>query len=190
MTIRQPAPSIVDVNLLPIDQRPPQVSSLALGIAAVLAVLLLAAVPLAFRANAAQERATDAQQLATGAQIELNAVEAELAQGRALRTEIDQLVFDQQKLEAEREFLQGGTRGLHEDLFWLYGLGFLPIGARITAVTSTETGFTVDGTAAGALDGIAYAEKLVTVGGFASARMVSFTPGDRAAGRFAVEVQR
>jgi hypothetical protein len=117
-------------------------------------------------------------------------VEAELAQGRALRTEIDQLALKQQELEAERAFLQGGTRPLHDDLFWLHGLGFLPVGARITAVTSTESGFSVDGTATGALDGIVYADKLVSVGGFASARMVSFTPGDRAAGRFTVEVER
>lgn len=190
MMIGKPASSIVDVNLLPREQRPPQVSGLALGIAAVLALLLLTAVPLAFRATAAQERAADAQQLAQGAQLELNAVEGELAQGRALRTEIDELAQKQKEVEAERAFLQGGTRSLHEDLFWLYGLNFLPTGARITSVTSTETGFSVDGTALGALDGIAYAEKLVTVGGFPSARMVSFTPGDHAAGRFTVEVER
>jgi hypothetical protein len=190
MTIQTHMPAIVDVNLLPAEQRPAQVSGLALAIAAFLAILLLAAVPLAFRTNAAQERATDALQLAQGAEIELEAVEAELAQQRALRVETDQLVSQQELLESERMFLQGGARPLHEDLFWLYGLGFLPPGARITAVTATETGFSVDGTAAGALDGIAYAEKLASTGGFASARMVSFTPGDRTTGRFTVEVQR
>lgn len=180
---------IVDLNLLPVAARPPQVSGLALAIAGVLAVMLLASVPLAFRMEAARVRADDMEQLARGAEIELTAVEAELAQQRALRVEIDTATSQTGALQAERAFLQGGSRPLHDDLFWLYGFGFLPAGARITTITGTDTGFRVDGTAGGPLDGIAYAQNLVETGGFPAARMTSYTPGETS-GVFTVEVQR
>jgi hypothetical protein len=185
-----PAPIIVDLNLLPTQLRPAQVSGFALLVAAVLALLLLAAVPLAFRATDARAQANDAQQLQRDAEVELGALEAELSQGRALKLEAEAALLEWQAFEDERDFLQGGARPLHEDLFWLYGFGFLPAGARITGITASEDGFSVDGTATGALDGIAYAQKLVEQGGFESARMTSFAPGDRTAGAFTVEVVR
>lgn len=189
MKTQTAAGAIVDVNLLPASVRPPQVSGLALGIAGLLAILLFASVPLAFRLESARVQADEMEQLAQGAEIEMTGLEAELAQQRGLRVEIDTATMQTAALESERAFLQGGSRPLHEDLFWLYGFNFLPPGARITAVTGTETGFRVDGTAGGALDGIAYAEQLTTTGGFPAARMTSYTPGERG-GVFAVEVVR
>ncbi len=180
---------IVDVNLLPVSVRPPQVSGLALGIAGLLALLLLASVPLAFRMESARVQADEMEALAQGAEVEMGGLEAELAAARGLRVETEAAEAQTAALEAERAFLQGGSRPLHEDLFWLYGYGFLPAGSRITAVTSTETGFRVDGTAGGALDGIAYAEKLSTTGAFPAARMTAYTPGERG-GVFTVEVVR
>lgn len=181
--------AIVDVNLLPVSVRPPQVSGLALAIAGVLALLLLASVPLAFRMESARAQADEMEAFAQSAEVEMGGLEAELAAARGLRVETEATEAQTAALQAEREFLQGGSRPLHEDMFWLYGFGFLPAGSRITSVTSTETGFRVDGTAGGALDGIAYAENLSTTGGFPAARMTSYTPGERG-GVFTVEVVR
>jgi hypothetical protein len=182
--------AIVDLNLLPIEHRPAQVSGLALGIAGVLALLLLASVPLAFRMEAARVRADDMQALASGADFELQGVEAELAQQRALRVEIDTANADFKRLESELAFRQGGARALHEDLFWLHGMGFLPAGSRLTEITATEMGFRVVGVTGGVLDGIAYAQNLVEKGGFPEARMVTYAPGDSGGGSFTVEVTR
>ncbi len=191
MSMQNTGPAaIVDVNLLPAEYRPAQVSWMALGVAAVLAVMLLAMIPLAFRLEAAQARADDALELAKGAEFELTAVESELAQQRALRIEIDTGNARLEALRGERAFMQGGTRPLYEDMFWLYGFGFLPAGAHITAVTGSPTGFKVDGQATGPLDGIAYAQKLATQGGFEAARMTAYTPGTQAGGQFTVEVTR
>jgi hypothetical protein len=183
-------PAIVDINLLPREHRPAQVSGLSLAVAAFLAICLLATIPLAFRAEAARGRAEAAQHIAEDAEVQLRGVESELARERALRAEIDTATTQAQVLHDKRAFLQGGARPLSEDLFWLYGLGFLPAGARITSVANSEAGFQVDGVATGPLDGIAYAAKLVENGGFVEARMTSFTPGDRTGGQFTVEVTR
>ena len=182
--------AILDMNLLPNEHRPPQVSGWALAFAGILAVCLLITVPLAFRAEAAGDQAAAANDLAEQAQIELEGVEAELAQARALRTETDVATFRTAALQSEREALQGGTRPLSEDLFWLYGFGFLPEGARITAVDAAEVGFAVTATGVGPLDGVSYAAKLVETGGFPAARMTSFTPGSQDRGTFVVEVTR
>jgi hypothetical protein len=181
---------IVDINLLPSEYRPAQVSWMALAVAAVLAALLLAMIPLAFRLEAAKARADDALELAKGAEFELSGVEAGLARQRSLRIEIELANAQADALRTERTFMQGGTRPLSDDLFWLYGFGFLPPGARITSVTGTQTGFKVDGVASGPLDGISFAEKLVAEGGFQAARMTAYTPGSQSAGQFTVEVTR
>ena len=185
-----PAAAIIDINLLPQEHRPAQVSWMALGVAAVLAVLLLAMIPLAFRLEAARTRAEGALELAESSEFELSGVEAELAQQRALQVDIDTTVAETTALQADRDFLQGGARPLSEDLFWLYGFGFLPPGARILSVTGNETGFKIDGQATGPLDGIAYADKLANEGGFEAARMTAYTPGSQAGGQFTVEVTR
>lgn len=182
--------AIIDLNLLPREHRPAQVSWMALGVAALLAVMLLAMIPLSFRMEAARSRADDALERAETSEYELSSVEAELAQQRALRVQIDVAAAETESLQAERSFLQGGTRPLSEDLFWLYGFGFLPPGARILGVTSTEDGFQVDGQATGPLDGIAFAEKLLSAGGFSAARMTAYTPGAQSGGQFTVEVTR
>lgn len=182
--------AIVDINLLPREHRSAQVTWFALGIAGVMAVLLLAMIPLAFRMEAARTRAQDALAIAESAEFELSALEGELAQARALRTESETNASELKALNMEQSFKQGGTRDLSEDLFWVYGFGFLPPGSRITSVTTIDGGLRVEGRATGALDGIAFAEKLVTTGGFAAARMTAYTPGDRVAGQFTVEVTR
>jgi len=190
MSTHEAAPAIIDINLLPREHRPAQVSVLALVFAGALALCLLATIPLAFRAEAARESAAAATRLAGDAQYELQAVEQELAIERALRTEIITASARTQELTEERAFLQAGSRTLSEDLFWLFGFGFLPAGARITSVTTIETGFQVEGAGTNPLDGIAYAEKLVSQGHFPAARMTSFTPGTGGGGRFTVEVSR
>jgi hypothetical protein len=85
--------------------------------------------------------------------------------------------------------LQQGQRPLHEDLTMLSGWGFLPAGARITRIAGEPSGFRVEGTAAGPLDAIAYAQKLVTDGGFPAARLASFAPA-AGGGAFVLEVAR
>ena len=143
-------PAIIDINLLPKEHRPAQVSAWALVFAGFLAVCLLLTIPLAFRAEEARARADDATELAQGAEVELEAVEAELAQARALRAEIEVAEAETLALQTERQALQGGSRALSEDLFWLHGYGFLPVGSRITTVDASEAGFVVTGTAPGA----------------------------------------
>jgi hypothetical protein len=182
--------AIIDLNLLPREHRPAQVSGLALAVGAFLVLCLVAAIPLAFRMEAARDRATEASTLLEGARFELRGVEVELARRRVLQVEAETASAEALRLQGERAFLQRGTRPLAEDLFWLYGLNFLPAGARITTIGPTEEGFRVEGTAAGPLDGISYAEKLVSVGGFPSARMAAFTPGQSGGGLFTVEVRR
>jgi len=183
-------PGIIDVNLLPQEHRPAQVSWMALGVAAVLAVLLLAMIPLAFRLEAARTRADEALQLAKGSELELTGIEGELARQRALRVELEASTAETTALQEEREALQGGVRPLADDLFWLYGFGFLPPGASIVAVSPSEGGLKVDGKANGPLDGIAFAEKLVSQGGFQAARMTAYTPASEQGGQFTVEVTR
>jgi hypothetical protein len=189
MSAAQPAPAIIDINLLPEKLRPAQVSGWALAFAGVMALCLLLMIPLAFRMEDARSRAVDAEDLAFKSEYELQAVQAELSQARALRVETDANVAQTQALTQTRAALQGGRRPLAEDMFWLYGFGFLPAGSRITAVDPAKDGLVVTGTAPGPLDGIAYAAKLVGVGGFPAARMTSYAPGERG-GVFKVEVTR
>lgn len=189
-TMTAAAPAIVDINLLPAIHRPRQVTWSQIAIAAALAITLVAMIPLAFRLEAARSDARTAQQLAQQSEIELEGLQSELAQQRALRVETDTTLAQLDVLTAKRELFQGGQRSLAIDLFWLYGYGFLPPGARIVAVAATQGGLTVDGTATDPLDGIAYARSLVEAGGFPSARMSSFTPGDQTGGQFSVEVTR
>jgi hypothetical protein len=185
-----PAPAIVDINLLPAIHRPAQVTGLQLAIASLLLVAFLAMIPLAFRLDTARTQAADARQLASDAEVELGGLESELAEHRALVAETEVTRAQLDLLVAKRDLFQGGQRSLADDLFWLYGFGFLPTGSRITNVATNGEGFQVDGVAAGPLDGIAFAAKLVEVGGFPSARMTSYTPADNAGGHFSLEVTR
>ena len=73
----------------------------------------------------------------------------------------------------------------------LFGYGaFLPPGVRVTAVSGADHALKVDGAAPGPLDAIAYAERLVTSGGFSSAHLASFAPGANGGGQFTIEVAR
>jgi hypothetical protein len=56
-------------------------------------------------------------------------------------------------------------------------------------VSAAPSALRVDGVAGGPLDAIAYAEKLMEDGGFASARLASFAPG-AGGGVFTIEVGR
>ena len=181
---------IVELNLLPRAERPGEVSPLALIFAAAVIVAIAALVPLSLQARAARSDADAMQSRATAAENALHDVQIDLARQRALRTEIDRAQADLGATTALREQMQGGTRPLHEDFVWLYGLGFLSNGMKVTAVTGTASGFRVDGAAPGPLDAIAYAAKLTGDGAFPAARMTAFTPAAKNGGQFTVEVTR
>jgi hypothetical protein len=185
------APSrIVELNLLPRAERPGEVAPIALVFAAAVIVSIAALVPLSLQARAARSDADAMQARAAAAEAGLHDVQVDLARQLALRAEIDKSKADLDAVTAVRAQMQGGTRPLHEDFIWLYGLGFLTNGMKITAVTGTASGFRVDGAAPGPLDAIAYAEKLTTDGGFPAARVSAFTPAAKNGGQFTVEVTR
>lgn len=190
MTTLALTPAIIDINLLPAAHRPAQVTWVQIVIAAILCASVAVMIPLAFTLEGARNDAAAAKRIALEAEVEFGGLESELTQHRALIAETEVTRAQLEVLVAKRELFQGGRRPLAEDLFWLNGFGFLPAGARITNVAPTADGFRVDGVAAGPLDGIAYAGQLVEVGGFASARMSAYTPGDRGGGQFSVEVTR
>jgi hypothetical protein len=181
---------VVELNLLPRSERPGEVSPLALVFAAAIIVAIAALVPLSLQARTARSDADAMQARAEAAENGLHDVQLDLARQRALRAEIDQSKADLDAVTTVREQMQGGTRPLHEDFIWLYGLGFLTSGMKITAVTGTASGFRVDGAAPGPLDAIAYAEKLTSEGGFPDARVSAFTPAAKNGGQFTVEVTR
>lgn len=184
------APAIVELNLLPKTQRPTEVSARAIAFGAAIAVAIAALVPLSLQAHGARADASAMQERAAAAEAGLHGVQVDLARQRALRSELDQAKADLASATDVREQMQGGTRPLHDDFRWLYGLGFLTDGMKITAVTGTADGFRVDGAAPGPLDAIAYAGKLATTGGFPGARVSAFTPAAKDGGQFTVEVTR
>ncbi len=182
--------AIVELNLLPKEQRPAEASPQTLAFGAAVIVAVVALVPLSLQAHTARANAQAMQDQATAAEAGLREVQLDLARQRALRSEVEQTKVDLAAITAVRETMQGGTRPLHDDFIWLYGLGFLTDGMKVTAVTGTVDGFRVDGTAPGTLDAIAYAEKLAASGGFPAARVSAFTPGAKSGGQFTVEVTR
>jgi hypothetical protein len=184
-----PARRIIDVNLLPREQRPADVPPLAIAIAVAIVAGLAVLAPLAFRAHAARDRADAVERRAADAERSLRGVEVHIAEHRGLRLQLDAVNAQLTALRDERAHLQGGARPLGDDLAELWGWGYLPAGARITAVSGTDRGFKVDGAAPDPLLAIAYADALVKQGQFASARMASFTPG-ATGGQFSIEVMR
>ncbi len=183
-------PSIVELNLLPREQRPAEASAQALAFGAAVVIAVAVLVPLSVQAQSARSDAQAMKDQASVAEAGLRDVQLDLARQRALRAEVEQTKADLAAVTAVREKMQGGTRPLHDDFVWLYGLGFLTDGMKVTAVTGTVDGFRVDGVAPGTLDAIAYAEKLATSGGFPAARVSAFTPGAKSGGQFTVEVKR
>ena len=183
------APEIVDLNLLPANQRPAQVS-LAMAVVVVgLIVAIFAIAPLALRLGREKDRASAASQQANAAEQGLHGVQVDLAQHNALQNE---LAATRSKLDAfhtERAQFQGGGRSLVDDLTQLARPDRLPAGARLKTVAGTDTGLRVEGTAPGPLDAIAYADQLTKDAGFSGARLISFAPAGLG-GQFVIEVTR
>jgi hypothetical protein len=181
--------SIIDINLLPREQRPAEVSPLAVVAAGLLIAAMIALLPLGFRAQAAGERVDTILGQAKQAESDLSGMQLDLTRQRALRAQLDDAKRQLESAELERSALQGGARPLAADLAALSSPGFLPAGARVKSVAGTSGGLQVEGVALGPLDAIAFADKLATAGGFKSARMGSFTPL-AAGGQFSIEVTR
>jgi hypothetical protein len=181
---------IVDVNLLPKEQRPTEISVPAMLFGGAIMIAIAALVTLSLGAQSARSDARAMKDQANVAEAGLHDVQLDLARQRALSLELTQGKADLAALTKTQKGLQGGKRPLWEDFLWLNGLGFLTPGMKLTTITGTAEGFRVDGTAPGTLDAIAYAEKLSTTGGFPSARVSSFAPGAKQGGTFTVEVKR
>lgn len=191
MSTAMQRPRIIDLNLLPRDQRPLEVAPVAAAVVIVLLLCVVAMVPLAFRAHDARNAADAIERQAADADRGVQQVQVSLARQRALRTELEDAKARLAKLELESELLQGGKRPLGDDLTMLYGYGaFLPRGVRITAISGADRALKVDGVAPGPLDAIAYADTLVKSGGFTSARMSAFSPAAKDGGQFTIEVAR
>jgi hypothetical protein len=184
-------PRIIDINLLPRDQRSLEVAPVAAAVVIALMLCVVAMVPLAFRAHDARDAAAAMDRQASDAEQVVRSVQLNLTRQRAISTELEEAKAKLAKLELERQQLLGGRRPLDNDLTMLFGYGaFLPRGVRITAISGADRAFKVDGVAPGPLDAIAYGETLVKSGGFASARMSAFAPAAKDGGLFTLEVTR
>lgn len=187
--VARPLP-VVDLNLLPREQRPPDVApvAIALGVAVVLGIAVLA--PLGMRAHDARQRADDAEASVAATDGEMRALESALMRQRGMRSELDATESQAAALKSEQAHLQGGARSLADDLAQVWGWGYAPAGTVITLVAGTDTGFRVDGTAPDPLVAIAFADTLRQQGGFPTARMASFKPASNGGGEFSIEVVR
>lgn len=189
MSDRTTRSALIDINMLPRERRPAEISARAmLGVAAV-AIVLLAIVPLSLTAQHARALARDAQSQAREADDELSGLQVDLTRVRALRAEISAADTERTALEAELHALQGGSHPLGDGLGALWAPGTLGERMRITKVAGIDGGLSVEGAAASPLDAIAYAASLAAEGRFASARMTSYAPAAEG-GRFTVEVTR
>jgi len=181
---------VIDINLLPRDQRPPDVPPLAIAIGAAVVLAIAVLVPLGVRAHDARSRADAAEQSVGATDGELRGLQVQIAQQRGLQAELDQAQAQLGALRTEQTHLQGGARPLVDDLAQLWGWGYAPAGTLITSVSGTDRGFRVEGTSADALAAIGFADTLAKRGGFAMARTASFTPAGTGAGQFSIEVVR
>jgi hypothetical protein len=181
---------IIDVNLLPRDQRPRDVAPLAIaiGVAVILAIAVL--VPLGVRAHDARSHPDAAEHAPTQSDAGLHALQVRIAGQRGLEAQLVESQAQLAALRTEQAHLQGGGRPLVDDLAQLWGWGYAPAGTLITSVSGTDRGFRVDGTSPDALAAIAFADALAKRGGFAMARTASFTPGGNGGGQFSIEVVR
>ncbi len=182
--------AIVDLNLLPPALRPPEARPIVVlgAFAVVLAIAVL--IPLSYRARAAHEDALAMEQRANAAEQALGGRQANLVAHRALTEQLASLQRRLDQLRGARAQVQGGRRVLADDLAALLSPALLPPGSTITTITGTARGFRVEGTAAGPLDAITFAERAVRDGQFASAGLVSFAPAAAGFGKFDVEVAR
>ena len=181
---------IIDLNVLPHALRPADVPPIAVVLMLALFVSVAAVVPLAFSAHSAKQDALAMERQAGDAEQSIHSIQLAVERRRALQAQIDDAHAKLVAMKAMREHLQGGKRPLGLDLSQLLDAAIVPAGGRIISVSGSDTGLRVDGVAAGALDAIAYASKLMNQAGFASARLASFAPGKGGGGQFTVEVTR
>jgi hypothetical protein len=183
--------AIVDINLLPPEQRPLDVGAPVLLLGALVLIAILGLIPFAFRAHAAEENAQAMERDAQRAEESLAGMQVDLARQRALSTELGQVQAELTALQGERALFQGGQRPLAEDLAQVWEAAASVPGLQIGAITSTATGFRVDGSASGPLDVVALTNTLVSANGFPAATMSAYTPAaGTARGQFSVEVTR
>ncbi|MEX2247772.1 MAG: hypothetical protein WEC75_13925 [Dehalococcoidia bacterium] len=189
MSTTRPMNAIVDMNLLPSEQRPVDVSGRALLLAFFIFAAVAGMFPIAYQAHTARGDADAAVRSLDAAEAQIAALQADLALQRTLRTELGIVNDRLAKLRADRAELDGGSRPLGDDLSFLWGWNFLPPGVRIASVSGTNGGFRIDGTAPDPLAAIAYAKTLMDNGDFPSATLLSFAPGP-GGGTYTINVQR
>ncbi len=182
--------AVIDINLLPRAQRPPDVPRIAVAGAFAVVIAIAVLIPLSYRASAARDDAAAVQRRANAAEQALGARRVDLTAHRALTMQLQDLQGQLDQLRGERQQLQGGQHPLADDLVALLAQTLPPPGASITKVTGTARGFRVEGTAAGPLDAIALADRLARDARFASAGLISFTPAGAGLGNFDIEVGR
>ncbi len=159
--------------------------------AAILAGCMLLVPLIAIQHSVSQEtgRLRDQLSLITA---QLEGVQMDIGQARALRAEIIQAQLALTALESERETLLGGTRPLSEDLSLLYSAA--PPGTRITSVTRSEGEVTVFGEAPDMGSVIGYARALEQRGSFSGVTIISLAGagGEEAAAAltFAIQITR
>ena len=81
---------VIDVNLLPRDQRPADVPPLAIAIGAAVVFAIAVLVPLGVRAHDARSRADAAEQNVGATDSELRGLQVQIAAQRGLQAELDQ----------------------------------------------------------------------------------------------------
>jgi len=180
---------VIDMNLLPEGTRPVQFSPAAALIVIGIAVILAISAPLALRLADARARADAAGQQARDAERGLHGVQVDLAEHRALLAQLEDTQQRFESLRDERRRLQGGVRPLAEDLATVLRADLQPPGGTLATVSGEGSGLKVEGTAGDPLDAIAFADRLVRSGGFASATLLSFAPGG-SSGKFVIQVTR
>jgi hypothetical protein len=186
-----PRPAVVDINLLPDEQRPIDIGAPVLLLGAFVLVAILGLIPLAFRAHAAEENAHAMERDAERAEEALGAVQVDLTRQRAVSVELGQVQAELTALQDELALFQGGRRPLVQDLANLWQTATSIPSIQIGTVSATATGFRVDGSASGPLDVVALTNSLVSAGDFPAATMSAYTPAAGVAGgQFSVEVTR
>ena len=183
-------PHIVNLNLLPLQERPVEAPKWAVVAGALFVAAVIAMVPLGMQERHARAQADAVADQAADAEAGLHGLQVDIAKQRGMRQDLSAAEAEIGALVEQRARLQGGTRPLSDDLAWLWGPGLLPSAARISSIAGTDGGLRIEGSAASPLDAISYAQRLAKVAGFASARMATFAPGARGGGVFTVEVTR
>ena len=184
--------ALIDLNVLPAELRPHRYPRwYVLGMAAILAGCVLLVPLIAFQHSASQETGRLRDQLAL-ITSQLEGVQMDIGQARALRAEIVQAELGLAALQSEREALLGGTRPLSEDLSLLYSAA--PPGMRITSVTRSEGEVTAFGEAPNMESVISYARALNQGGSFLGVTIISLTAADGGEGApaltFAIQMTR